>query len=264
MEEKMTYLRKYCLRPNTAKIHVFQPQEIKEIPLGELPEKWYRIFEMEDAEKRIKSMLDIWKEYSYEELRNTICYLEENMVNVELVKIDKRYFALYSIKHGNEEYYYEGGNPLDKIDKPYFELPKGHKYYDKYYESIAKNTALKEAWDKIPESIRCFYENVHNGFNSYPIKAMGLEWLQWVTYFDDGDEWGILENLEEPLQINLHTTFGFFRSGMGGYVAVDLSKDDIINEAVVWFSNDQPEYNVNFWDVVDEWIVIGLEMLEMD
>ena len=47
---------------------------------------------------------------------------------------------------------------------------------------------------------------------------------------------------------------------MGGYVAVDLSKDDIINEAVVWFSGDQPEYNVNFWDVVDEWIVIGLEM----
>ena len=89
---------------------------------------------------------------------------------------------------------------------------------------------------------------------------MGLEWLQRVTYFDDGCEWGILEDLEEPLQINLHTTFGFFRSGMGGYVAVDLSKDDIINEAVVWFSGDQPEYNVNFWDVVDEWIVIGLEM----
>ena len=57
MEEKMTYLRKYCLRPNTAKIHVFQPQEIKEIPLGELPEKWYRIFEMEDAEKVEQSKL---------------------------------------------------------------------------------------------------------------------------------------------------------------------------------------------------------------
>ncbi|MEH6980057.1 SMI1/KNR4 family protein, partial [Bacillus pseudomycoides] len=27
----------------------------------------------------------------------------------------------------------------------------------------------------------------------------------------------------------------------------------------LWFTNDQPKYNVDFWDVVDEWIVIGFE-----
>jgi len=45
---------------------------------------------------------------------------------------------------------------------------------------------------------------------------------------------------------------------MGGYVAIDLNNciDDV---ATLWFTNDQPDYNVNFWDIVDEWIVIGLQ-----
>ncbi|WP_334075085.1 MULTISPECIES: hypothetical protein [Paenibacillus] len=32
-----------------------------------------------------------------------------------------------------------------------------------------------------------------------------------------------------------------------------------IRDFYEWFSNDQPHYNVNFWDVVDEWIVIGFQ-----
>ncbi|YAR64077.1 hypothetical protein ACUIAK_20075 [Bacillus cytotoxicus] len=45
---------------------------------------------------------------------------------------------------------------------------------------------------------------------------------------------------------------------MGGYVAIDLNNctDEV---ATLWFTNDNPEYNVNFWDVVDEWIVIGFQ-----
>ena len=69
----------------------------------------------------------------------------------------------------------EGGNPLDSIAE----------------------TELESVWNKIPESIRIFYENI---------------------------------------QINCD-----------------------INSATLWFSDDQPEYNLNFWDVVDEWTKIGLQ-----
>lgn len=96
------------------------------------------------------------------------------------------------------------------------------------------------------------------GFYYYASGAMGLVSLECVTYFDD-DEWGIIEELEEPLQIDLKTTFGFFKSGMGGYVAIDYNNCKY-DKATLWFTNNQPEYNVNFWDVVDEWIVIGFEV----
>ncbi len=86
---------------------------------------------------------------------------------------------------------------------------------------------------------------------------MGLVPRQSVTYFND-DEWGIIDDLEEPIKIDLRTTFGFFKSGMGGYVAIDYTSCDN-NNATLWFSNSQPRYNIDFWDVVDEWMVIGFE-----
>ena len=234
-EEKIAFLEKYGLT-TTTDIHIFQPQEIKEIPLGVLPEQWYHIFAMEDVKKRITSMLDIWKQYSHQELRKTIGVLKRKVVNIELVRMDKRYFALYSIKYKNGKIrYYEGGNPLD---------------------TMKKNAALEKVWDKIPESIRCFYENVHDGFSDYAIKAMGLVWLERVTYFDNEDKWDIIKKLDKPLQINLHTTFGFFENSIGGYVAIDVSKNDGINEAILWFDHTKPEYDVNeydinFWEEVD-------------
>lgn len=45
---------------------------------------------------------------------------------------------------------------------------------------------------------------------------------------------------------------------MGGYVAIDYNNCEY-DKATLWFTNDQPEYNINFWNVVDEWIVIGFE-----
>ncbi len=69
----------------------------------------------------------------------------------------------------------------------------------------------------------------------------------------------LLRELEEPLQIDLQTTFGFFKSGMGGYVAVDYKNSNNDN-AILWWTNKEPRYNMNFWDIVDEWIVIGFEV----
>lgn len=32
---------------------------------------------------------------------------------------------------------------------------------------------------------------------------------------------GIIDELEEPIKINLKTSFGFFSNGMGSYIAID-------------------------------------------
>lgn len=236
--EKLDFLKSYCTREQ-ADIQILKTEDIANIDKNILPEKWYAIFEMQNIAERIRVLLDIWQQYVPQELSETIYYLQSHVINAELFRINENYSVLYTIrKDNNEVIYYVGENTIQTVE----------------------NTMFQSVWEKIPESIRNFYENVHNGFYDYRIDAMGLVSLQQSTYFADDDiEWGIIEDLEQPLQIDINQTYSFFETSMGGYVAVDISQEEKIENAVVWFSDDQPEYHVNFWDVVDEWILIGIE-----
>ncbi len=86
---------------------------------------------------------------------------------------------------------------------------------------------------------------------------LGLVPLDEVTHFSD-DDWSIIDELEESLQISLETTYGFFKNGGGGYPAVDYNNCDN-NTAVKWFDDMEPEYNIDFWEYADIWMMIGFE-----
>lgn len=45
---------------------------------------------------------------------------------------------------------------------------------------------------------------------------------------------------------------------MGAYVVID-SNGPIDGDAALWFKDKKPRYGVDFWDVVDEWIVLGFQ-----
>lgn len=154
------------------------------------------------------------------------------------MEINDRFSILYTIKNSKGEvFYYEGRRPHENFN----------------------NEKLEESWKKIPASIQAFYENIHNGFYYYASGAMGLVPLENVTYLGEDDfDWNIIDDLEEPMQIDLNTSFGFFSNGMGTYVAIDYNNCDN-NNATLWSAKTQPKYNINFWDFVDEWIVIGFD-----
>ncbi|WP_342512459.1 SMI1/KNR4 family protein [Sporosarcina sp. FSL K6-1522] len=235
MEKKLEYLEKYIMAKD-GYVRLILDDEIKNI--DSLPEVWYEIFRENDVKKRIKSLLGVWTEYLNMELRNVISYLGEYLENVELMKINRRHSILYTIRNRQGKVlYYEGRSP-----QAYFE-----------------NEQLEESWDEIPAKIRLFYENIHDGFYYYASGAMGLLPLEDVAYLGDDDfDWSIIDDLEESLRIDLDTSFGFFGNGMGTYVAVDYENCDKDN-ATLWSAKDQPEYNINFWNTVDEWTVIGFE-----
>lgn len=240
MDEKIDFLKKYTgsyVGKTGAEIKIFQPNEISNIPPNLVPKSWYQVFAIRETDQRIKSMLSVWKKHQPDEWWVTISYLEDHLEDVELMKIKDIYFVLYSVRAENGEMqYYVGGNPLEPLNNP----------------------DLETCWDKVPESIRYFYENLYNGFYDYACGAMGMVESKHITYLGHNDfDWTILEDLEEPLQIDLSSTFGFFSNFMGGYVAIDLDHCDL-ESATLWFSDDQPDYNVNFWDVVDEWTTIGM------
>lgn len=228
MELDIDYLRDY-----NRSIEIL---ELDAIDKNKIPDSWNDIFSESDMKNRIKKVLDIWRKYVANEFKNTIAYLERNLESVDLVEYEGKVSIIYGIKMSDGEIdYYEGGNPKE----------------------LFNNDVLENSWSKVPESVKVFYEKVHNGFYYYPSKAMGLVPSEFVTYFDD-DEWGIIEELEEPLKIDLKSTFGFFKNGMGGYVAIDLDNCNN-NKGVLWFADSKPRYDIDFWSVVDEWTVIGFE-----
>lgn len=228
MNNKLQFITKF--RKNALLV------DTSELAINEIPSQWLVILKIPDLNNKLKKVIDLWNSISGKELRNTISYLSENLVDIDLIKFNDKYSILYSIKVGDGEIdYFEGNLPTQDINK----------------------TKLEKIWSYIPDSIKNFYEHLHNGFYYYPSRAMGLVPLDKVVYFGD-DEWGIIDELQEPLGIDLGSTYGFFSSGMGGYVAIDFKNCEDDN-ATIWFTDEQPRYNVNFWDVVDEWIVIGFE-----
>lgn len=169
-------------------------------------------------------------------MSNTISFLEEFLKEIDLMKIGEKYSVLYTIvNEDNEIEYYQGNNPYEK---------RNNKSLDEFFESL-------------PKSLQDFYNKLHNGFYYYPSKGMGLSAYNDILHLSD-EEWGIIEDIgEENLQLNLETSFGFFSNSMGTYVAIDFEKD--IDRSILWSAKDEPEYDLNFWDVVDEWTVIGFQ-----
>ncbi|MED4013086.1 SMI1/KNR4 family protein [Priestia sp. FSL R5-0597] len=229
--DKLSFLQQY-----RKSIEFVSNEDLLNIKKENIPKEWMEVFIETDKIERKDKIIALWNRVCEKELSHTISYLKENLVDVELIIDNGQYAILYSVKSENDEIlYYEGGIPNKSI-------------YD---------LDIEQAWSSVPQSIVKFYGKLHNGFYYMPSRAMGLVPLERVIYFKE-DEWGILDDLEHPLEINLDTTYGFFENGMGGYVAVDLN-NCTDNRATLWFTNDQPEYSVDFWDIVDEWILIGLQ-----
>lgn len=205
---------------------------------GKIPQYWINAFSKETREEKCLVILNEWEKYLQVELNNTLVYLKENLQDVKLVKIDDEYSLIYIIKTLNslEELYYEGKNPL--------QIQNENKILSKFYSDL-------------PVSLKSFYENIHNGFYYYASKSMGLNSIENIVNMSDYD-WEFLELIKGD-EFKIESCFGFFSNGFGDYIVLDLQKENPLEEALFWSKDEVPKLHINFWDFVDEWIVLGFE-----
>lgn len=201
-----------------------------------IPQAWQRLLN-QDREQRIAATLLLWEGVVGTQMSNTVAYLRAHLTDVELLRVDQSYYLLYSLTNlEGAPRYYVGGNPL----RPDF----------------GTNQTLRLEWSRLPASLRSFYEDLHDGFYEFSSRSSGPDGLANVVRMADL-EWGIIDQLGLDLQIELATSYAFFNNGGSGYVVIDLSSADA-EQATLWWADDAPRYGIKFWDLVDDWTVIGI------
>lgn len=159
------------------------------------------------------------------------------MLCIDLIFYCGKYALLYTIKNARgERSYYEGGNS----------------------KAFPSNKTLNSYWNRVPNFIKLFYQRLHDGFFYYASGAMGLVGENDVVRLADED-WGIIDDLSLEPPYDLASSFAFFATGAGRYCVLDTAKSDCENDSFLCFSASWPKYHINFWDVADEWILIGMD-----
>ena len=160
--------------------------------------------------------------------------MQTYLTNIELMRIGEEYSILYTILSYKTQKtaFYEGKNPLSESN------------FGEKFDCPVEN---------IDKTIVDFYTKVHNGFYYYPSKTMGLDSTENIDSMADF-EW----EYEDQLEMDLTSCYNFFSNGMGTYVVLDLNQD-LETGAYLWSAKELPKGNLNFWDIIDEWIIIGLD-----
>ena len=231
MNDKIAFLNKYTLSSEKKVEFITDKSTILNAPI---PEYWKKAFVTRDMKERKSIILSEWKKYDAQELRKTILYLQTYLTNIELMKIGDEYSVLYTILgfKTKMEFFYEGKNPVTEQE---------------FKEKI------KCPIEKIDNSILDFYTKIHNGFYDFTSKSMGLDALTVIDPVSDF-EW----EYEDQLDMDLTSCYNFFSNGMGTYVVLDLNQN-LETGAYLWSTKELPQGNLNFWDIIDEWIIIGLD-----
>lgn len=202
-------------------IEILQENSVEKI-VNQVPDEWIKILQSSTKEEKIDNVMNIWKKRLARELSITINYLENNLEEIELVRFDSQYYLLYIVNGECGTVYYIGGNPLE----------------------------AKKSDRKLPQLIKTFYSEIHNGFYDYCFKAMGLVSIQNIELL-----WEDLDYSEYESKFS-HDTYAYFINGLGDSIAYDEAAE----QAIFWLSKEQSEskYGINFWDYVDEWLCLGL------
>ncbi|RSJ77430.1 hypothetical protein D8796_09990 [Streptococcus cristatus] len=231
VNEKIAFLNKYTLSPEKKVEFITGRSTILNAPI---PEYWKDVFLTDDLDDRKAVILGVLGKYLAEELSNTILYLQTYLTDIELMKIGDEYSILYTILSYKTQktVFYEGKNPLPESE------------FSEKFDCPIEN---------IDKTIVDFYTKVHNGFYYYPSKTMGLDNTENIDSMADFEwEYG------DQLEMDLTSCYNFFSNGMGTYVVLDLNQN-LETGAYLWSTKELPKGNLNFWDIIDEWIIIGLD-----
>jgi hypothetical protein len=225
------YLEDYLHSPK-----VLSLAELKQIDIP-IPAVWEGILQNHDDGARREALLNAWQPFQ-QELPAVYDLLAKRVTTIELLHHQETVSLLYVLESDGGIRCYEGRNPYQMSMRP----------------------IIKKVWHALPEKLRRFYEEFHNGWFDLPSGSLGPIPVERFFFLTEA-EWGILDEIEADLSINMETLLTVFTNGAGGYLCIDTDMESNHTEkpqSIIWWDDEPPDLGVDFWQVLDAWMEIGL------
>ena len=189
-----------------------------------IPETWSFLLTEENKDKKKSLVIERWSDFSTL-LPKTLHLLEELLEDVFLVFHQQQIKMVYLLLVDEEYVLYIGNMP-----------------------TTDSHIAI------LPDKLQHFYKHLHNGWFENISGGLGLLPIEKVRFLSQS-EWGLPQEILQSTDLN--QTYYVLHNGGNGYLCINI-EDKENPKALIWWTNDAPKMDIDFWDYLDSWIEIGL------
>ncbi len=190
----------------------------------EIPETWSFLLTEENKDKKKSLVIERWSDFSTL-LPKTLNILEELLEDVLLVFHQQQIKMVYLLLVDEEYVLYVGNMP-----------------------TTDSQLAI------LPDKLQHFYKHLHNGWFENISGGLGLLPIEKVRFLSQS-EWGLPQEILQST--NLNQTYYVLHNGGNGFLCINI-EDKENPKALIWWTNDTPKMDIDFWNYLDSWIEIGL------
>ena len=189
-----------------------------------IPETWSFLLTEENKDKKKALFIERWSDFSTL-LPKTLNILEELLEDVFLVVHQQQIKMVYLLLVDEEYVLYVGNMP-----------------------TTDSHIAI------LPDKLQHFYKHLHNGWFENISGGLGLLPIEKVRFLSQS-EWGLPQEILQSTDLN--QTYYVLHNGGNGYLCINI-EDKENPKALIWWTNDAPKMDIDFWDYLDSWIEIGI------
>ena len=189
-----------------------------------IPETWSFLLTEENKDKKKSLVIERWSDFSTL-LPKTLHLLEELLEDVFLVFHQQQIKMVYLLLVDEEYVLYVGNMP-----------------------TTDSHIAI------LPDKLQHFYKHLHNGWFENISGGLGLLPIEKVRFLSQS-EWGLPQEILQSTDLN--QTYYVLHNGGNGYLCINI-EDKENPKALIWWTNDAPKMDIDFWSYLDSWIEIGL------
>lgn len=189
-----------------------------------IPETWSFLLTEENKDKKKALVIERWSDFS-SLLPKTLHLLEELLEDVFLVVHQQQIKMVYLLLVDEEYVLYVGNMP-----------------------TTDSHIAI------LPDKLQHFYKHLHNGWFENISGGLGLLPIEKVRFLSQS-EWGLPQEILQSTDLN--QTYYVLHNGGNGFLCINI-EDKENPKALIWWTNDAPKMDIDFWSYLDSWIEIGL------
>lgn len=189
-----------------------------------IPETWSFLLTEENKDKKKALVIERWSDFSTL-LPKTLHLLEELLEDVFLIVHQQQIKMVYLLLVDEEYVLYVGNMP-----------------------TTDRQLAI------LPDKLQHFYKHLHNGWFENISGGLGLLPIEKVRFLSQS-EWGLPQEILQSTDLN--QTYYVLHNGGNGYLCINI-EDKENPKALIWWTNDAPKMDIDFWSYLDSWIEIGI------